>query len=93
MLLFLGIVKNKSDVYKTLIICNNTEIADVEEWLLQKGINSMALTDSSNKEEIEACETEWASTRGGQYKGIDKKLVFCVFIFNYFSFIVYGFCF
>lgn len=98
---FLEILKDKYHLFKTIVICNNDEITNLNKWLVRNGIEVMALSDKSTKEEIEHCEEEWGYLRGGQYKGnysnYNRPITIFVFgglfkfNFKYFSFVVYGF--
>ncbi|XP_044270834.1 putative ATP-dependent RNA helicase TDRD12 [Tribolium madens] len=63
-----GLLRDKSHLFKTIIVCNNDEITDLNKCLVRNGIEVMALSDDSNREQIEFCEQEWGNMRGGQYK-------------------------
>ncbi|KYB28783.1 putative ATP-dependent RNA helicase TDRD12 [Tribolium castaneum] len=63
-----GLLRDKSHLFKTIVVCHNNEISDLNKWLVRNGIEVMALNDDSTKEQIEVCEEEWAFMRGGQYK-------------------------
>ncbi|RZC40006.1 ATP-dependent RNA helicase TDRD12 [Asbolus verrucosus] len=62
------LLRNKYYIYKTLIICNKSEILEVNKWLVRNGIKTIALSENSDKEDIEEGEREWSRAIGGEYE-------------------------
>lgn len=81
---FVGLVKDTYNIYKTIVICSNKdEIDNIEAMFVKNGIEFVsANTDSLDS--LLSAEQRWNSCCPGNYRGICIYTYFLMFhVFNF----------
>ncbi|KAG5893160.1 hypothetical protein JTB14_000421 [Gonioctena quinquepunctata] len=73
-----ALLKETYSICRSIIVCKEDEIEDVETILMLKGIDSVSISKDMKKEDIYHLEETWSRAKGGQY----KVLVCSDFILN-----------
>lgn len=68
-LMFLDLLKDISRICKSIILCKEEEIEEIQTMLMLKGIDATIISEDMSKEDILYMEEVWTQCKGGDYTG------------------------
>ena len=71
----LDILRQKSHLHKTIVVCNvQEEVDDLEMFLKREGLYVLAISNIMKKEDILDCELMWKTSKHTKHPGISIKI-------------------
>lgn len=76
----IGEIKETFRIFRTIILCDNSEIDDLRDLLMMKGIVASIVHEDDSEEGVRYLEGAWSQSKAGDHIG---KFLYIVYVRNY----------